>query len=216
MTTALFFLFAGCSSPTPVQTVQPVTPQAPPSVPPVVGVDPVGTLPLPTPPVDAREVRRMDIDQLDASIRSATGGIGWDVDGVSQFAELAPSLGVPDYTTRTSEDLTAGLLFQKFLDDAASTVCEELVSREAAGTSNVLTGAADPSVTRAAAPAIADQAIANAVLRFHGRRLAPGEPALDEWTYLFDTTVTVTGGDTLAAWRAVCIGLIVHPDFYTY
>ncbi|MCB9670310.1 MAG: hypothetical protein H6736_16595 [Alphaproteobacteria bacterium] len=196
----------------------PVTPvlRPEPPAPPDMGLDTVGTVETPDAASPTREVRRMDIDQLDASIRSATGGIGWDVDGVSQLQELSASLGVPDFAQRTSEDLTAGLLFQKFLDDAANAVCDTLVERELAGTSNVLLGAAGPTDTRATNAAAVDAALAAALLRYHGRRVSPGDPQLDPWTLLFDSTLTVTGGDTMAAWRSVCIGLIVHPDFYQY
>lgn len=208
-------LLLACTTEPPV-VVPPTVVSPVPEAPPDVALDPIDTVELPTGSLPAREARRMDVDQLDASIRAATGGIGWDIDGVSQLQVLAPSLGVPDYTQTTSEDLEPGLLFQKFLDDAANAVCDELVVREVAGTSSVFLGGVDPTATRAtAAPAI-DQALADAVLRFHGRRLSTDAPQLGTWTYLFDSTVAVTGGDTQAAWRAVCIGLIVHPDFYQY
>lgn len=210
-------LFVACTGePAVVQPVPQTVPvvEEPPT--PELALDPVGTVDPPDAAAPTREVRRMDVDQLDASIRAVTGGIGWDVDGVSQFEALAASLGRPDYAQVTSEDLSAGLLFQKFLDDAAGHVCNELVVREFDGTSEVLLGDATPTDTRATAAAAIDQALSDALLRFHGRRHAPGDPALDPWIYLFDSTLTVTGGETMAAWRSVCTGLIVHPDFYQY
>lgn len=207
------------TTPQPIPDDQPVptVPTPPePGTQPVVGVDPGGQVVLPTGAEATRDMRRMDIDQLDASIRVATGGIGWDIDEENQFEVLASSLGVPDYIQRTTEDLSTGLLFQKFLDDAAQDVCHTLVEREFEGTSSVLLRGVSPDATRDSNAYDIDAALSAAVLRFHGRSVPVGAPQLDDWTYLFDTTVTVTGGDTMAAWRAVCIGLIVHPDFYQY
>ncbi len=187
----------------------------PPEPLPDVGTDGVGTI---TPPDEAdptRVRRRMSVHQLDASIRQATG-FGWDVNGDNQFVEVAASLGVPDYVDRTTEDLEPGLLFQKFLDDAANHVCQELVDAEFSGQSDIFLQGVDPQSTRADDPAGIDAALTGAVLRFHGYSLQPTDPQLDSWRFLFDSTLTATGGDTMAAWRSVCIGLIVHPDFYQY
>jgi hypothetical protein len=221
----LFGLVVGCTGGTQPQGVQPdpnppvaPTPDPDPTPPealPGVGTDGVGTF-TPADEADPTRVRRrMTVRQLDLSLRAATG-FGWDVNGDNQFEELAESLGVPDYVDRTTEDREAGLLFQKFLDDAANHVCQELVDAEFSGESDIFLLGVDPQSTRADDPAGIDAALQNAVLRFHGYSLQPTDPQLDSWRFLFDSTLTVTGGDTMAAWRAVCIGLIVHPDFYQY
>ena len=76
-----------------------------------------------------RERRRMDVDQLEASLREVTGGIGWERmngDGTVRtryFREYADTLGMPDYINSSAEDLSVSLLFQKFLDDAARSAC---------------------------------------------------------------------------------------------
>ncbi|MCA9569003.1 MAG: hypothetical protein KC656_14235 [Myxococcales bacterium] len=162
-----------------------------------------------------RPRRRMNVDQLSDAIEHVTG-YAWVEADQRLFDRLSGTLGKPEFLDSTEEDLAPGLLFQKFLDDAANAVCDTLVERELAGTSNVLLGAAGPTDTRATNAAAVDAALAAALLRYHGRRVSPGDPQLDPWTLLFDSTLTVTGGDTMAAWRSVCIGLIVHPDFYQY
>ena len=53
------------------------------------------------------------------------------------------------------------------------------------------------------------------LLRYHGRRHEPGSDELNAWRWLFESATHVSG-DPVAAWRAVCVGLITHPDFYTY
>lgn len=213
----LFLALSACVSTAPEPEVtSPPTVVAPAPELPGVDVDDRGDVAMPEAASPTRVRRRMDIAQLDASIRTVTGGIGWDVDGRNQWDEVGASLGVPDYVQRTSEDLSPTLLFQKFLDDAANHVCQGLVEAEFDGTSSVLLTAVAPEDTSATNPTGMDATLRAALLRFHGYDVPAGDPQLDSWRFLFDSTLTVTGGDTMAAWRAVCIGLIVHPDFYQY
>lgn len=215
-------LLMACTTPTPnVQTEVPSPPDVPTVVPdspeplPDAGTDPLGDAPDPTDAEPTRVRRRMQIHQLDASIQEVTG-FSWEINGDNQFEELSASLGVPDFVDRTAPDLEPGLLFQKFLDDAANHVCQELVDAEFGGESSVFLTAVTPEDTSATNPSGVDQTLSDALLRFHGHSVAVGEPQLDSWRFLFDSTMSVTGDDTMAAWRAVCIGLIVHPDFYQY
>ncbi|MBX2798532.1 MAG: hypothetical protein KTR31_12700 [Myxococcales bacterium] len=182
---------------------------------PTADVDPLGQAPLPTDQL--RGWRRMDIQQLDASIRRVTGGIGWDDSrGNSEFVALSATLGVPDYLDVTTEDLQPTLLFQKFLDDAAHEVCDELVDREATGgAGNVLLVGLTADDTFAEHRAEIEGALSSALLRFHGRSVATTDPQLEPWTFLFESTELVTESPR-SAWRTVCVGLLTHPDFYTY
>ena len=173
----------------------------------------------PPPEVPWASRRRMDIDQLNASIRRVTGGIGWtDGSGDDLFVELAGTLGKPDFVDSTMEDLTVSLLFQKFLGDAARDVCGELAEREVdadAGADPVLllhVGASDTADTN---PAGVDQNLQALLLRFHGQSVPLDSERLNPWRWLFTSSVHVTG-DPVVAWRAVCVGLITHPDFYSY
>lgn len=163
--------------------------------------------------------RRMDIDQLAASLSRVTG-VTWtevvDQQTVDLFERLSGSLGKPDYQSSTDEDLSPGLLFQKFLDDAATMTCGTLLERESTPSPDhhlmVHAGLDDR-------PDDADDAIrANlsaALLAFHGRPVGPQDEALAPWHWLF-TTVLDGGDDTRAAWRTVCVALILHPDFSAY
>ncbi|MCA9568898.1 MAG: hypothetical protein KC656_13710, partial [Myxococcales bacterium] len=65
----------------------------------------------------------------------------------------------------------------------------------------------DPEATRAT--------LKRALLRFHGRTLADDDPDLARWEWLVNTAYARTGTG-IVAWRAVCVGLITHPDFYSY
>ena len=170
---------------------------------------------------DSRSPRRMNIDQVNASMRAITGGIGWteDVDGVEVdlFEQLAGSLGKPDYLASTVEDLQPGLLFQKFMDDAAKSVCPKLVAAEATRAASdrvflVTVGADDTSAT---APDAVRENIAAALLRFHGRVVLPDDPQVDPWQSLFDRATGVAG-DPSDGWGLVCVALFTHPDFYAF
>ena len=192
-----------------------------PVAPPSASTETLGTVDAePEARLDGRSVRRMDIDQLAASVERATGGIRWteqrDGKTVDLFEELAPTLGKPDYLQSTDEDLTPSLLFQKFLDDAAISVCGELMEREAASpASPVFLVSVQPTDTFDSAPDAVEENLRAALLRFHGRKLKAGDPQLEPWTWLF-RSATEASGDPLTGWNTVCIGLLTHPDFYSY
>ena len=168
-----------------------------------------------------RSWRRMNIDQLEASIKAVTGGIGWheDQDGedVDLFVALDGTLGKPDYLSATEEDLSAGLLFQKFLDDAAKSACGELMDVEPSRGASERALLVEVSLedTPARDPEAIEANMRAALLRFHGRAIAAGDPALDPWLGLLDGVYDATGSMS-DAWETVCVGLITHPDFYSY
>jgi hypothetical protein len=177
------------------------------------------TLPVPVgeDAVVARTPRRMHVDQLKASMEQVSGGIVWIEDGDVMFDTLAATLGKPDWITATTEDKTPGLLFQKFLDDAATYTCEQMLERESADPLDpALLVEATLADTWDSNPLAIEANLSAALLRWHGRQVPVGDPQLEPWTFLFASTLLVSDGDTWAGWRAVCVGLFTHPDFYTY
>jgi len=205
-----------------------VAPEAPQIVEPDatgVRMDPeghAGLTPAP-PPADAgvRVRRRMDIDQLNASLRRVSGGIGWtEGEGESEvdlFEELSDTLGRPDFIQITSEDLTPSLLFEKFLGDAARSVCQKLVARETGEDpgDQVLFVHVGPDDTLDTSAEAIDANLRHLLLRYHGQVVEEGDPGLEPWSWLFESTVHVSGSPTVA-WQSVCVALITHPDFYSY
>ncbi len=169
---------------------------------------------------NARRRKRMDVDQLDASLREVLG-IGWTEvrDGVEVelIPELARTLGRPDYIMSTDENLEASPIFAKFLGDAASAVCAKRVSldrdayfdHERVVISGV--GLEDTSLTN---PDGVDANLQRLRLRSHGREMAAGSPELVRWRWLFDTATERQG--PIAGWQTVCVALVTHADFYTY
>ena len=176
---------------------------------------------LPEPPAaneGIRNRRRMDLDQLEAAILTATGGIYWGMrDGESKFSELAQTLGKPDYFDVTIEDLSPSMLFQKFLGDAARDVCDQLIERELATApeERIFLVQVSESDTIEANREAVEANLTYLLGRFHSTQLEGGSPLLSPWSWLFESSVHVTN-DPAAAWRTVCVGLITHPDFYSY
>ena len=207
---------------------------APPPEPPAPAApdpDPVGVsltahgeahlLPIPPGPDEGlRGRRRMDIDQLDASIQRVTGGIAWTESGAgsrNMFEELSSTLGKPNYIDSTQEDLSVSLLFEKFLGDAGRSVCAELVVREqaVAASERVLMVEVDPETTATEDAAAVEANLRYLLLRYHGEELPSGDSRLTPWTWLFESAVHVSG-NPVAGWQTVCVGLITHPDFFSY
>lgn len=169
------------------------------------------------PEAQGRDWRRMNINQLEASLERVSGGIVWEEDGVPVLEDLSATLGKPDYAQSTREDLVPNLLFQKFLDDAGTYTCTALLDREATDPANhvFLVNAQLGDTLQTNADAV-NANLAYLLLRYHGRSLAPDSDQLEPWRFLFDSTLLAAGGDTKVAWRNVCVGLVTHPDFYTY
>lgn len=221
------FALAGCMAQDGVNATPPTTPPpAPTTVPPVdVSVDPgteVSLNPEEVPPeAPFRQRRRMDLDQLDATIRTVTGGIGWTETRsgreVNLFQDLAQTLGKPDYLQITDEDLEPSAMFQKFLDDAARSVCMRLMDAEAtrARADRVFFVHAEATDTLGAQREATLANLQYLLLRFHGRKVAVDAPELEPWRWLMESAEHVTP-DQPEVWRTVCVGLMTHPDFYTY
>ena len=180
-----------------------------------------GTIATPA-PEEMRTRRRMDIDQLDASLRRVTGGIGWDAGQTNRLDQLSQTLGKPDFADSTKETLSPTPVFHKFLGDAARHVCRRLTDREYgwanAGTHTderrlLIHARADD--TYQSAPSRIDENLRALLLNFHGRRVDSDSATLAKWRTLFQDA-RKTSGKPRVAWRTVCVTLIKHPDFFTY
>ena len=168
-----------------------------------------------------RPRRRMDLDQLEASVVRVTGGIGWTERrggrDVGVFQSLAATLGRPDWVQITEEDLEPTALFQKFLDDMARDVCSRLATAERTRpeADRRLLVEVDATTTVETGRAGVDRNLAALLLAYHGRVVDPCSTELDPWRDLF-MTAAVADDDPVLGWRAVCVGLMTHPDFYSY
>lgn len=190
--------------------------------PPDVSAEPADQVDVtPEPSTDGRKWRRMNMDQVKASLEKISGGIGWvedDGDGpYDVFDRLAGSLGKPDFLNSNVEDLEPLMLFQKFLDDAATSVCHKWIERERTqpAQNRILLYHVDFTDTPESAPAEIEANMRRALLRFHGKPIPEGDPMLQPWLTLLSTIHQGTS-DMGIAWRGTCVALFTHPDFYTY
>ncbi|MEM9074384.1 MAG: hypothetical protein AAGE52_38170 [Myxococcota bacterium] len=168
-----------------------------------------------------RDRRRMDIDQLQASVLRVTDGIDWVQGNTNQFERFRDTLGAPDYINSTAEDTAVSVLFLKFVDDMARRVCDQLVRRETGSVTDedprgVLFVSVDPAAEEAPAQSAVDDNLAYLLLRYHGRRVDPGSAELDPWRQLYAGASAAEEASQADAWEAVCVGMMNHPDFYTY
>ena len=174
----------------------------------------------PTTPPSSRPRKRINIDQLDAAIQRVTGGTGWTAkNGTNEFVTLAATLGKPNYTDMTSEDLEPTSLFQKFLADAAQSVCKKVAAAdlpEKTAAKRQLMRAVGVSDTIKTNPVGVNKNLAWLMLRYHNRLVSPNATELEAWRFLFESATLVSGNKPDQAWRTVCVALIVHPHFYTY
>lgn len=169
-----------------------------------------------------RTRRRLDLDQLDRSLRVVTGGLGWTRGSgareVNRLDDLAATLGKPDFIETVDEDLSPSPMFLKFLDDAARSVCDRWLAEERrrGPEDRTFFTAIEPDVAPADEPEAARENVRRLLLRAHGRWTDdPRDPALERWTGLLDAA-SERELDAGAGWRAVCVGLFTHPDFYLY
>lgn len=185
-----------------------------------------------------RPRRRLNIDQLADAMTQVSGGIGWTErqgnNDVDLFAQLASTLGKPDYIQNTEEDLEPTILFQKFLGDAARSVCAKMLERDLATVAVEIDVARRPFAelpeglpektllmhvwpedTIDSNPEAVDENLRALLARFHGKVVGEDDDvALANWRWLLKSSRHVA--EPADAWLGVCVAMFSHPDFYTY
>ena len=159
---------------------------------------------------ESRSRMRMNIDQLQASMKHITG-VDWMSGNKVLWDEFRTSLGVPDYQETVSEDLTANVIFQKFLQDAATYSCQQW--REHDGSAGPY-AFFDEAYDETEPETVVDN------LRYlrrlvHGHFAEAEDPMIESLQELY-TLVYQRTQDHDATWNTVCVALFTHPDFYTY
>ena len=154
-----------------------------------------------------RQLKRMTIPQVRDSMVQITGH-AWDGGRESKWDEYAETLGVADYQLRVESDRSPSVMFQKFLDDAATETCL-LWANDQEGTFFRL-GTSDDLGRDNVRGLIVD-------LRFQvqGKSRLVEDPIIDDYELLFQTAHQRTQ-DPILAWQTVCIALFTHPDFFMY
>ncbi|MEM8608684.1 MAG: hypothetical protein AAGF92_16385 [Myxococcota bacterium] len=164
---------------------------------------------------ETKRVVRLTADQFFRSLEVTTGQT-W-----SRAGQYSATLGKPDYTQSTQEAREISVSFVKLAGDAAREVCGEAVDADLDMQS------ADDRVLLKQLDGLDpedDSALENLrylVLRFHGTYLTDDlDSRLDPWVSILRTNLPADLGERESQardrWKAVCVGLITHPDFLTY
>lgn len=191
-----------------------------------------------------RAARRLNVEQLRASLLAATG-FTWvasrrvsDPDSPTGFSQLpdadmleafAATLGRPDYVTSTNESIEPAVTFAKLASDAARVACRTAVKADIEGKSPPprILRHASASDTRTSNEAAVRKNLSYLALRFWGRHVGADDPQLAPLLTLFDKASTATAGTDANGtkritatpadgWRAVCIAMATDPQFLTY
>ena len=154
-----------------------------------------------------RQLKRMTIPQIRDTMEQITGH-SWDGGQNSKWDDYAETLGVADYQLRVESDRSPSVMFQKFLDDAATETCLSWVNDSEGLFFRV--GTADDVSRDNVRSLIVD-------LRFQvqGQSRLTEAAIVDDYELLFQTAYQRTQ-DPLLAWQTVCIALFTHPDFFMY
>ncbi len=176
-----------------------------------------GETDLMPPPLERTRIR-MTIDQLEANVLNVTDGLPWLTPaGKNSWEANKSAFGVPDYMVSVLEIREPTLLFDKLVGDMARNICPVLLQNELAKApeDRIFLTDVQPDATYESAPDAVELNLSRLVLRYHGRYFPPGDSRLSPWVTLFAEGSKLTN-DTTAAWTAVCVGLLIHPDFSSY
>lgn len=187
-----------------------------------------------TPPLHSALPQRLRIAQLRGTFPAVMGTeldggvITWKVGSVALGLDTyGDTLGEADYVTTTEDNLEPSPLYLKFMDDAARDVCNRALNADYLRTVPVeraILRFADKTQTVANAPSAIDDNLRYLKLRFHGIKVDPTDDAQIAGLRTLFTSVTnsaangsaVDSNDIKEGWRAVCVALVVAPEFHIY
>ena len=153
-----------------------------------------------------RNKKRMRISQVQASMIQVSGGIEWNVQNTDKWQQYSETLGVPDYLQRIREEREPSIMFQKFLNDAATESCAEWLD----ASSDIFQH--DPLSSELSE---IQQNIDLLRWRIQGHAQGSIDPILHDYLDLY-RSVWVRTDDPMTAWHTVCVGMFTHPDFWMY
>lgn len=155
-----------------------------------------------------RQLKRMTVAQARDSMVQISGEIPWGDSDESNWDVYADTLGVADYQLRVESDRSASVMFQKFLDDAATATCTGWV----AASESTFFSIEDPtSMERADVRAN----IVGLRWQIQGKAKDAAAPIIDDYEQLF-FTAHERAGERETAWLTVCVAMFTHPDFFMY
>jgi hypothetical protein len=171
--------------------------------------------------------RRFTVDELQATIAVVAGPdqngvpIQWEVTVNGQTVDALSNdgfgtmLGRPDYVSVTSEDGQPNTLYVKFVRDMARGVCNQIVAADLTRTTGQTLWRYAPIDSVASEAQITDN-LQYLVLRWLGHRVQEGEPMLEGYREVFQTSMLAGGAAQSEGWRGVCIALFEDPAFHIH
>ncbi len=196
--------------------------------------------------VVGRSLRRLNADQIRASLVTLTGfaytgqAVVRDPDSPTGYSQKedadllefsAAALGRPDYDFTVRENLTPGVSFSKFVEDAARSVCGKLAKAEVADrlplapARLLITASADDTLENNEAKIRENLVIV--VHRFWGLLLSTDHEDISALVSVFRSAADAPQwkdssdhvrqkGASEDGWRSVCIALVNDPQFFVY
>ena len=158
--------------------------------------------------VQARRLKRMTVAQARDSMVQISGGVHWGSAEESFWDEYAETLGVADYQLRVENDRSPSVMFQKFLDDAATATCTGWIESPE---TNFFSIEDKASVAR-------EDILTNIVSlrwKIQGKVKDTTLPIIEDYEALFVKAHQRTES-TESAWQTVCVAMFTHPDFFMY
>jgi hypothetical protein len=171
--------------------------------------------------------RRFTVDELQATISVVAGPdangqpIVWEVDlGGQTYDALSDEafgtmLGRPDYVSVTSEDGSPNTLYVKFVRDMARGVCDQIVAADLTRESNHTLWRYAPIDTVATDDEVTEN-LSYLILRWLGHRAEAGDPLLESYREVYETSMLAGGAAQSEGWRGVCIALFEDPAFHIH
>ena len=158
----------------------------------------------------AKRLHRLTADQFHRSLQVVTGE-SW-----SQYGRFTATLGKPDYVQTPNEGRRIDVASEKLVEDASREVCQKAIDKDKgrAAEERVILRKVELSQRDHAAYAANLRYL---TLRFHGVNIeSDDDPSLKPWFTILESGTVADDNEMAERWRAVCIGMISHPDFLTY
>jgi hypothetical protein len=148
------------------------------------------------------------------------GGNTWLINATNGFTARSATLGEADYLSVVDENLEPTALYLKLMSDAARDGCTRTATADAALAANqrVLMRFVSLTDTVATNPTAVDQNLRYLKLRFHGVKVDESDTAsIARLRTLFDASVSdTTQASVREGWRAVCVALLMAPEYHLY
>ena len=169
--------------------------------------------------VQGANTKRLSIDMLRQSISSLfSPSINWEISrNSSGFDSLSTTLGEADYVALTEEIRDPSAIYVKLMEDMAIDLCAQAITHDqsADGSERILTRYVE--LDNISDTDAINQNLRYLKLKFHADHISTDDTeSLVGLQNLFTGVVTAEGENAASGWEAVCIALLLSPEFHLY